>query len=156
MNTPSELLEIARQFNMTSVVDRYCKEKHETRERANIIADELRHFLILCVLNTDKGYAIRDPIDEMWHTFIIFTKDYFKFCLSIGKPYLHHAPTEESDKKIGANARLESYKELLEDYEKTFGYQAPKDIWPEPGTTIPMKGPDCGKDCSYYPPCCNK
>ena len=116
----AEMLKAARAFDMTAIVDRYCKEHNESRERAERIADETRHFLVLCALDKSKGYAIRNPIDEMWHTFIISTKNYFHFCRSLGKAYLHHAPTEESSKKTGAQARFDSYLELLSDYEKTF------------------------------------
>lgn len=116
---------------------------------------------MLCALDKSKGYAIRNPIDEMWHTFIIFTKDYFDFCRLLGKAYLHHAPTEESTRKASAKSRFDSYMELLSDYESAFGYEPPKDIWPESGlkplsddcSSAPS---DCGPDCSYYPPCCNK
>lgn len=165
-NQPSmsaaDMLKAARSFDMSAIIARYCKENNESHERAERIADETRHFLVLCALDKSKGYAIRNPIDEMWHTFIIFTKDYFHFCRSLGKAYLHHAPTEEGSKKLRAKARFDSYLELLSDYEKTFGYEAPKDIWPQPGP-VPMSGAscssapsDCGPDCSYYPPCCNK
>jgi hypothetical protein len=157
-----EMLDAARSFDMKNIVDRYCKEQNESIERGNKIADELRHFLILCALDKSKGYAIRNPIDEMWHIFIIFTKDYFNFCRKLGRPYIHHAPTEEGTKKLRAKERLDSYIELLSDYRTSFGYDAPKDVWPEPGYALKnspscSSAPsDCGADCSYYPPCCNK
>ena len=37
-------------------------------------------------------------IDEMWHNFILFTKDYFYFCQKLFGHYLHHSPTTEKEK----------------------------------------------------------
>jgi len=151
-----EMLTVADTFEMSAVVGRYCKNTGEPPERALRIANETKKFLILCALDHDQGYAIQDPIDEMWHTFILFTKPYFKFCRALGKPYIHHAPTEENHRKATGQVRLDSYAKLLKDYETTFGFAPPTDIWPQPGAGQPRKGPDCGPDCSYYPPCCNK
>ncbi len=36
-------------------------------------------------------------IDEMWHTFILFTKDYQDFCDRYIGYYLHHRPTPRSE-----------------------------------------------------------
>jgi hypothetical protein len=151
----ADQLKIAREQDLSAVIARYCAHQNETPERAGRIADELRHFLILCIRSSDQGYAIRDPIDEMWHTFLIFTKEYFHFCHSLGKRYLHHEPVGDRNDADAGRKRLESYEQLLKDYNQTFGYPAPADIWPAPSMTI-MKGPDCGADCSYFPPCCNK
>ncbi|MBX7205002.1 MAG: hypothetical protein K1X81_06225 [Bacteroidia bacterium] len=41
-------------------------------------------------------------LDEMWHTFILFTKDYSEFCKKNFGFYVHHAPTtkDEKDKSL--------------------------------------------------------
>lgn len=39
-------------------------------------------------------------IDDMWHTFILFTKDYMSFCENFFGNYIHHIPTTESDAPI--------------------------------------------------------
>lgn len=38
-------------------------------------------------------------LDEMWHTFILFSQDYHKFCETNFGYYLHHMPTTVSDRK---------------------------------------------------------
>ncbi|MCG7400252.1 glycine-rich domain-containing protein [Caballeronia zhejiangensis] len=153
--TAANQLKVARMHDLRPVIARFCESQQETPERAERIADELRHFLVLCARSKDEGYAIRDPIDEMWHTFLIFTKDYFTFCSNLGKRYIHHEPVGDRSDPDAGKTRLESYQRLLADYERTFGYPPPADIWPEATAEI-MKGPDCGKGCSYWPPCCNK
>lgn len=151
-----EKLKIARAHDLSAVIESYCERTADSPERAEQVADELRHFLVLCLLDKGDGFAIRDPVDEMWHTFLLFTKDYFHFCHSLGKRYLHHEPVgKNKHDPVAAAKRLESYKHLLTSYEIEFGYPPPHNIWPVPIMSI-MKGPDCGKGCSYFPPCCNK
>lgn len=41
-------------------------------------------------------------LDEMWHTFILCTKDYQAFCLDTFGYFLHHSPTVESDAEQAA------------------------------------------------------
>ena len=37
-------------------------------------------------------------IDDMWHTFLLFTKDYMYFCSKYLGQYFHHSPTTSEDK----------------------------------------------------------
>jgi hypothetical protein len=54
-------------------------------------------WLWYCNNNGSKGYRdIDDPIlilDEVWHTFILYTPYYTKFCATFFGEYLHHMPT---------------------------------------------------------------
>lgn len=45
-------------------------------------------------------------LDEMWHTFILFTRAYTEYCVEHYGAYLHHAPT--------TRAETERYRERLE------------------------------------------
>jgi hypothetical protein len=38
-------------------------------------------------------------LDEMWHTFILFTKPYADFCMNFFGRFIHHFPTTMSDEK---------------------------------------------------------
>lgn len=37
-------------------------------------------------------------IDDMWHTFILFTKDYSDFCNHYFGEFIHHVPIDEDNK----------------------------------------------------------
>lgn len=41
-------------------------------------------------------------IDEMWHTFILFTRDYADFCERHFGLFVHHAPTPTEDEPVSA------------------------------------------------------
>lgn len=63
-------------------------------------------------LSIDNSLII---LDEMWHTFILFTNDYSTFCHDLFGYYIHHKPTSELEKNIYLK-EIESLnkKELLE------------------------------------------
>ncbi|MBA2657861.1 MAG: hypothetical protein H0U70_12905 [Tatlockia sp.] len=42
--------------------------------------------------------GIPEELDDMWHTFILFTKDYAEFCAENFGHFIHHAPTSESER----------------------------------------------------------
>jgi hypothetical protein len=47
-------------------------------------------------------------IDEMWHTFILFTREYHEFCDTYFGRYVHHDPTTRTE-----------YDRTIRDYERT-------------------------------------
>jgi hypothetical protein len=63
-----------------------------------IFADTLR-FMYLCQL---PGIFIPDHlliIDEMWHNFILFTREYQKYCQTHFRRYFHHLPASKAEKE---------------------------------------------------------
>ncbi|TQV87935.1 hypothetical protein [Aliikangiella coralliicola] len=58
-------------------------------------------------------------IDEMWHNFVLFTKDYTNFCFHYFGYYLHHQPTTDAEKikfqKEIQSVPLEQKDEVLKD-----------------------------------------
>lgn len=58
---------------------------------------EYRKFLSL-VLMGNRGLAMTSKeVDEVWHTHILFTKDYADFCTAVFGRFLHHKPNVASD-----------------------------------------------------------
>lgn len=47
-------------------------------------------------------------IDEMWHTFILITKDYTKFCNDFFGGYIHHVP-EVGEEATGQEVSVEKF-----------------------------------------------
>ncbi len=35
-------------------------------------------------------------LDPLWHTFLLFTKDYQRFCQTLGVPFIHHQPFDDA------------------------------------------------------------
>ena len=122
---------IAEQIDMTAILARYQKE---TGLSADIVKDhhrELVRFLSLCGITSklNKSYGMAGAIDELWHTFVIFTIDYANFCEKVAGRFLHHVPEVEG--AISSNT-LEQYRAFLADYETVYDAPAPAAYWPNP------------------------
>jgi len=51
-------------------------------------------------------------IDDMWHTFLLFTKDYMLFCEEHFGKYFHHTPTHENERQRMDNFEIDFRKFL--------------------------------------------
>lgn len=80
----------------------------------------LKQFLYVCAVT--PGYKVTsDAIDSMWHTFLLFTKDYRSFCERYLGKFINHEPFEEPVP--------EAYVRTREVVEATFG-KADEELWP--------------------------
>ncbi|MEO1518681.1 MAG: hypothetical protein AAFV95_26945 [Bacteroidota bacterium] len=65
-------------------------------------------------------------VDEMWHTFILFTREYKKFCRQYFGFFIHHGPTTKLEKdtaKQRAAQEPEAYlAELEAEFERQYAY----------------------------------
>ena len=88
-------------YRNPDVVDRFCDEWDVAREEAEALFDDLLRWLWLCDQHAD-GQAISEAllaIDEMWHTFVLFTQPYAAFCQHYFGRFIHHAPTTRGERE---------------------------------------------------------
>ena len=140
----------AMDFQLNNVIARYARDCDLSYEDAERHVFELRRFLALCAMNDGPAYGMRGQIDEAWHTFIMFTRDYAKFCQVVAGRFIHHQPNVGSESR---SSSLDAYLRFLADYERVFGQPAPIDLWPRPFTPSSTGGPcggcsNCGTDDS--------
>ena len=67
------------------------------------------------------------PVDDLWHTFILYTRQYARFCDEHAGHFLHHTPEREPDAQADdaiADA-LEWYGVFLHEYSAAFGESPP-------------------------------
>lgn len=77
------------------VIQRYMLDYGASREEAEKCFTELKRFLLVCAVKT--GYKVTSqPIDSMWHTFLLFTKAYKEFCEEYLGRFVNHEPFEEA------------------------------------------------------------
>lgn len=123
-------------FDFGKVTARYVRECGVSLEFAEETLRELKRWFTLCALHPEKTYATGGQVDEMWHTFILFTKDYAQFCQDINGAFIHHSPEVVSDdieERIVSAQKMRERMRLLEaDYLKYFGELPPSPIWPKP------------------------
>jgi hypothetical protein len=141
MASSAETIARAMSFHMEEVVERYAKDQDLPLEIARTHERELKRYLALSALEPE-GYGMRGPIDELWHTFIMFTEKYATFCNQVAGRFLHHTPnTSDRNTKPPATSSAaisaagsvrEGYVRFLEAYQKAFGEVPPPHLWPRP------------------------
>jgi len=92
INLPVNIdIDFVNNYKNSDVIEKFRKEHEYTEQAAQILFNELKKYLIICA-SYRKGYPPSKSIDHIWHTFILFTMDYSKFCESAFGRYIHHAP----------------------------------------------------------------
>lgn len=124
-------------YQNPDVVARFSVDHEVAATDAEEIFTEIKRWLWLCAKRTiderdgkkevfvvplfNEAYAI----DLMWHTFLLFTEDYAKFCQDYFGFFVHHRPRPESEReawltKVAADpegAKLERRANLRKVYE---------------------------------------
>ncbi len=86
-------------YQNQDVIDRFIKIYGVTEEQAQQIFTDVKLWLwMACKVRAegiDKPLVIDTAlvvIDEMWHNFMLFTRDYTQFCERYFGTYMHHSP----------------------------------------------------------------
>ena len=133
----------ARSFPMTQVLQRYRGEQEVDQATVDLHEQELKRYLFLCANYPEERWPMLRTIDELWHTFLLFTKDYQQFCTSLGRQFIHHEPFIDG---ADLGSVLQDYRRFLELYRSHFG-EPPAAIWPD---HLHQDGDcsSCGSGCS--------
>lgn len=78
-------------FKHDGVIERLINKENMDKGTANKAFIEMLRFLYLCNIS-EKPVSPSEIADEAWHAFILFTKDYHKFCDDFFGHYMHHQP----------------------------------------------------------------
>lgn len=77
------------------LIEKYAKDNDMAPDDVRALFEETKRFLVAGVL-LDAQLAPSLPVDQMWHSWILFTKDYHEFCDKLGG-YIHHRPLERGN-----------------------------------------------------------
>jgi hypothetical protein len=87
------------------LIDRLQEKLGLSPDGAEELFEDTKRFLYLCG-TVSEPLAPSAPIDECWHHFILFTREYAAFCNRYFGRFLHHVPktaaeTAKSDGTVG-------------------------------------------------------
>ncbi|MEJ7558136.1 MAG: hypothetical protein WKF66_07475 [Pedobacter sp.] len=85
-------------YQNEDIIYRFTNMMNVTEDEAQDIFTETKKFLYLSLL---PGIFIPDELlilDEMWHNFILFTREYHAFCETNFARFLHHQPATKAEK----------------------------------------------------------
>jgi hypothetical protein len=103
--TPPVSLDEVLAYRHPGVVRRYAKEQGASLVQAEEVFRETLKGLYLCSRRLSAGpESVGCPmtpeiaqLDEKWHTFVLFTRDYADFCERSFGFFLHHVPNEDEE-----------------------------------------------------------
>lgn len=72
---------------------RYMEDFGADRDTAQARFDGFKQFIAVCA-TMEGDIVTSDAIDGVWHTFLLFTREYERFCRAHVGEYLHHEPFE--------------------------------------------------------------
>ena len=115
---PKSISEIMA-YEHNALLDRYVKDYGGTRERAVRCFQALKQFLTVC--SPVWGLkAASESVDDMWHTFLLFTRDYQNFCDEYLGRFIHHQPAAEGLTPDSYTAARALVMELFDDADDEF------------------------------------
>lgn len=118
----ANLVERVMAFEHEQLVERIKKKLGISEEDAHLLFEDMKRFMFIA--GTSKHpIAPSAPIDEAWHNFILFTKDYDGFCREHFGTFIHHVPTNPKDPSSRDRASL---KRAIDLARSTFGNELSK------------------------------
>jgi hypothetical protein len=96
----SKTLQELLQYSNPDIISRFTDLFDIPEQEADDIFNETKKFLFISRM---PGVFIPDElliVDEMWHNFILFTKEYQQFCQLYFGAYLHHTPATKAAKQL--------------------------------------------------------
>lgn len=138
-----ETMTRAMSFDMQQVLERYKKDYQVEDRLITLHHQELMRYLVMCSLSSeDRVVMMSKEVDQLWHTFILFTKEYQRFCEQVASRFLHHAPN--------VNKPINNLKEKIEKfmslYVDLFREKPDATVWNKLYTANEQE--DCERDCS--------
>lgn len=126
------------------------KTKQDLHALGQMVDDEyiakgieaLRRYHIIACLDPHNPHAVSASLDPFWHSQILFTTDYFKFCEETLGTYMHHIPVDPE--------KIEEARAIRPQYEYTCNLH--KEIFGEEDVVFYQKGvADVLLVCCHYP-----
>jgi hypothetical protein len=110
-------------YKNAEVVGRFAGDFGVSHRQAQNLFTQLKKWLWLCALQAHESRGRRQsghtnmkslvlfeeaaPIDGIWHTFLLFTKDYADFCSNYLGIFVHHVPRTSAEKQKWARETKE-------------------------------------------------
>jgi hypothetical protein len=119
MNNQNIVTEV-NDYDLSFVKVKFDLEHPDLTDISDKLLIELKRWMSICLIYPQKSYQMFGPVDEMWHTFIMFTYEYRKFCYTYGE-FVHHFPELPIENQEKKELNLTGYETFLADYKKQFG-----------------------------------
>jgi hypothetical protein len=138
-------IKLALSYENADIITKFCSEYDIEQELAKEYFIEVKKFLYLCANTTDR-LAPTAEIDKIWHTFILFTKDYRQYCMHFLGKFIDHMPEVKKDDEDLEEPKENCLLNTLTHYQNVFG-ELNNEVW-----QFPFKD-DTEEECSNCSNC---
>lgn len=136
-------LKLLNDYDLTVVANRIKRKQTLPENLIDTSVTEFKRLMALYVLG-HRGITVPcEEVDEVWHTFILFTMEYTEFCRQVAGSYLHHLPADSNTKPAHPK---EAFVPL---YTKYFGSSFDNEVQQK----YTAKSADCGGGCQGCDDC---
>jgi hypothetical protein len=131
-------MEIVLSYEFPDLVDRIQKDLNVPADQAHALFKDMLQFLYVCGSNRGERPPFYPPryIDEAWHTFLLFTREYDAFCRYYFGTFIHHSPVTPTNR---AKHR---------DTPKNLVFTVAREIFGELSDNWKVDAADCPQSCS--------
>jgi hypothetical protein len=112
-------------YDLRLITETFARRNPEFADRAQILEIECKRFLYLAAIIPYLEHAPTKPIDEYWHTFILFTREYTNFCRTVAGAYIHHKPLGAADHQAVFDRTHDLIAALFGDFEHKALWELP-------------------------------
>lgn len=120
-------------YDNQDVIYRFMKYYDLPLMEVQELFQETKKWLWLSALSLEQGHIVRMSIwkemfmiDEMWHNFILFTKDYHNFCWQYFGQFIHHLPQSQQETeqylKSFETDRQSAFAKVQKDMEEQYSF----------------------------------
>jgi hypothetical protein len=140
-NTPIDQgMFLALSYEAPFLIEKLLKDHIvETAEEAEALFREVKRYIVLTRFDRTKIWAMHSlRIDEIWHQFILFTKEYGEFCQRFFGNYVHHAPSNAPKSEEEKAIEIATLSMFRERYGQLYG-SPPPDLWNDAESVTPSR-----------------
>lgn len=118
----------------------------EHAHQADAIMAEALAFLGACAANPGAGLGPSATVDIGWHTFLMYTEEYARFCSRIADRMIHHQPDDIPGQAGGGAGIAATIKAI-----RGVGYRVNPALWPSASDCNSDKCSQCHEGCVDSP-----
>lgn len=123
--TITVVIEAIQSYNFDHVRERIVRKKLLSEDIVDEAIAEYKRYMTMNARTSDRLTMFSEPIDEVWHQHILFTRDYANFCEKAVGHFVHHDPMTPEQQRKGRKERAERFYEM---YVESF-HTLPSAIW---------------------------
>ncbi|MFF0156066.1 glycine-rich domain-containing protein [Streptomyces sp. NPDC005263] len=109
----------------------------ESVDEAEALFREVKRYLVMVAADRTAVWAMYSlRVDQVWHHFILFTRQYIDYCRRNFGKYIQHAPSTAPPVEGLAPRRPSTFQQFSDTYENLFGEPLP-DLWYDEKSVTP-------------------